>query len=589
MMWLCLGPVAFASVEVELVIPPAETHVIGDHTPLYWRFVNLDSEPVAFMWEGCCRLNGRLTVTAPGKPITPVPAGEALAHMFAKAETLQPGQPADFDTRISDWVQLHESGTYQLEGHYTGVLPEQTPQVPPHLNLWRDAAYTPPIQFTVLSVSDYVAQRSERAAQRELHLELTGPARIQPLEPSPFQLILRNTGNRPQRLAWPNDFQLWIVAPGGHRVGFLPLPVDGIYEELEIPAGTALERTVPFDFTRLEGEPFASYKVFVDLLPSSGEPRLPSNPLEVQWQLDAREVQRLVLEAARGPRIGLRNPALKLLRVYLAEVGPHLASIDLDTASAQARQLRDQLRLASCLKAFAPEPGRVDLTLSIPAIQPAHLSDPMIETCAPLIPLVTRIFPDTTLGAILAVRRHLGWELALNVQPDPATLLDTIRYTLRPFDRFAADLATHPRALIHDDTTNAPTAVTFRSQPIPAKLLLRLTKPGNTVHREFARKPASLIPLPQGDFFRADEIFQAPFQPVEDRAVLDTMLDGARTPPQTLVVAESHLSWGELLDALDPFLTRHISLTVVPLDFTSQVDRGNDDPSSWVVRHPWGG
>jgi hypothetical protein len=576
---LCHVPATIASVEVELVIPPAETHVIGDHTPLYWRFVNLDSEPVAFMWEGCCRLNGRLTVTAPGRPITPIPPGQALAHMFAKAEILHPGQPADFETRISDWVQLHESGTYRLEGHYVGVLPEQTPQVPAHLKLWRDSAQTPPIEYTVLGVTDYLAQRTERATQRQLQLELAGPTRVEPLQPSPLQLTIRNAAGSPQRMVWPNDFQLWIVDPDGQRVGHLPLPVDGTYEELVIPPGAALERAVPFDWTRLEGEPFASYKLFVDLEPVSGAPRLPSNPLDVQWQLEASEVHQLVLEASRGPRMGLRNPALKLLRVYLAELGPDLAAMDLDTAPAQARNLRDQLRLASCLKSFAPEPGRVDLTLTIPAMQRAHLSDPMIETCATHIPPVRRIFPDTTLEAILAVRRHLGWEVALNIQPDPDTLLDTVRYTLRSFDRFAADLATHSRALIHADSTNVPTSVTFRSHSIPATFLLRLTKPGGTVRLEFARKAASLIPLPQGDLFRGDEILQAAFQAVENRAVLDALLDTAMVPPQTLVLVEPNVTWSELLDALDPILSRHISVTLVTLDITSQVDPANADPS----------
>jgi hypothetical protein len=577
--WLCLVPAAVASVEVELVIPPAETHVIGDHTPLSWRFVNLANEPVAFMWEGCCRLNGRLTVTAPDRPITPVPPGQALAHMFAKAEILHPGRPADFETRISDWVQLHESGTYQLEGHYVGVLPEQTPQVPAHLKLWRGSAQTPPLQYTVLGVPDYLAQRMERATRRQLQLELAGPNRVEPLQPSPLRLTIRNAGGSPQRMVWPNEFQLWIVNPEGQRVGNLPLPVDGAYDQLVIPPGAALERAVPFDWTRLEGEPFASYKLFVDLEPAPGAPRLPSNPLDIQWKLEASEIHQLVLQASHGPRMGLRNPALKLLRVYLADLGPDLAAMDLDTAPAQARDLRDQLRLASCLKSFAPEPGRVDLTLTIPATQPAHLSDPMIEACATLIPPVRRIFPDTTLEAILAVRRHLGWEVTLNIQPAPDTMLDTVRYALRPFDRFATDLATHSRALIHADSTNIPTTVTFRSQPIPARFLLRLTKPGSTVRHEFARKAPSLIPLPQGDLFRSDEIFQAPFQSVEDRTVLDALLDAAMVPPQTLVLAEPKVTWGELLEALDPFLSRHISVTLVTLDVTSPVAPENDDPS----------
>jgi hypothetical protein len=582
-LWLCLSVPAAASVAVELVIPPAATHVIGDHTPLYWRFTNLDSEPVAFMWEGCCRLNGRLEVTAPGKRITPVPPGQALAHMFAKAEILQPNRPADFDTRISDWVQLHESGTYQLEGRYTGVLPEQSPQVPAELPLWRDSARTPPIELTVLSVADYLAERPQRSAQRQIQLELAGPTRLEPLQPSPLQLTIRNTADTPQRIVWPHELQLWIVDPHGQRLGFLPLPVDGAYEEIVITPGTALERLVSFDYTRLEGEPFASYLVFIDLQPATDRPRVPSNPLDIRWHLDGDDVERLLLQAAQGPRIGLRNPSLKLLRVYLAELGPHFASLDFASAPPPARDLVDQLHLASCLKPFAPDPGRVELTLWIPATQPARLINPMIGVCAALIPSTARVFPQTTLETILGVRRHLGWELALDVQPDPDTPLETILLALGPFHRFTTELATLPRALIHDDTTNAPSAITFRSRPIPASHLLRLTKSGTAVRCELARKPTPLLPLPQATIFRPDEIPDAPFRPVGDRADLENLLDATLTPPQTLVLADPTLTWSELLDALDPFLARRLSLTVIAWPFTSPVDRGRDALSSWVA------
>src|SRR5688572_8948786 len=48
------------AVQASLHIPPAETYVIGDTIPLFWRFENKSNVPLAFMWEGCCRLNGRL-------------------------------------------------------------------------------------------------------------------------------------------------------------------------------------------------------------------------------------------------------------------------------------------------------------------------------------------------------------------------------------------------------------------------------------------------------------------------------------------------------------------------------------------------
>jgi hypothetical protein len=562
-LWLCLNPPpAAASVQVQLVIPPAETHVIGDHTPLIWRFLNTGTGPVAFMWEGCCRLNGRLAVTAPGYSVTPVPPSQALAHLFAKAEILQPGQPSDFETRISDWVQLRESATYQLQGQYTGVLPEQRPQVPADLALWRDSAQTPPIPFTVLSPLEYLGERSQRSRQRQVQLELDGPDRLDPLDASPLRLTLRNTARTSQRIVWPHDLQLWILDPQGQRLGLLPLPVDGPYTELEIAPGAALQREISFDHTRLEAQPFASYRVFVDLQAAPDLPRVPSNSHDLVWNLGAKEVQRLILEASGGPRIGLRNPALKLLRVYVTELNPHLASLDLASATPQARVLRDQLRFAASLKPLAPDPGRVDLILSIPAHRAPQLTDLKIENSLQLLPESLRNSAESAFGAILAVRRHLGWELALDVQPDPFASIGSILTAVRSFDRFSSDVYTAPRALIRDGTTNAPPSITLRQQPIPASLLLRLTPSSKGPQLELARKPVGFFPLPQAAVFRPDEIADAPFKPIADHSVLDHLLDGMAAPPQTLVVADWALAWSELLDALAPFLTRHISVTV---------------------------
>jgi hypothetical protein len=562
-LWLCLTPpAAEGSVQVELVIPPAETHVIGDHTPLIWRFLNTGDQPVAFMWEGCCRLNGRLVVTAPGKLITPVLPSQALAHLFAKAEILQPGQPSEFETRISDWVQLHETGTHELQGEYTGVLPEQRPQVPADLELWRDSARTPPIPFTVMSPFDYLGERSQRSQQRQIELELAGPDRLDPLNPNPLRLTLRNVSRTAQRIVWPHHLQLWILDPKGQRLGLLPLPVDGPYAELEIAPGATLEREISFDSTRLEPNRFASYRVFVDLQAAPGLPRVPSNSHELVWDLGLKEVHRLVLEAAGGSRIGLRNPALKLLRVYVAELAPHLASLDLGSAPPQARALRDQLRFAACLKPFAPDPGRVDLTFSIPTDHAPRLTDSILEDCSRLLPESVRDFSENTFGAVLAVRRHLGWELALDVQPDPAVSLGTILAAIHPFERFGSDMYTAPRAMIRDGTTNTPPAIILRQHPIPAALVLRLTKSGSGLQREMARKQGGFFPLPQAAVFRPEEIAGAPFYPIEERSVLDQLLEGMAAPPQTLVVADPDLSWSELLDALAPFLARHMSVTI---------------------------
>ena len=75
-------------VTLELVLDGNGAHLIGDRIPLVWRFVNHSREPLGFLWEGCCRRNGRLSVTMGDKAVDVIPASQTLAHMFAKAERL---------------------------------------------------------------------------------------------------------------------------------------------------------------------------------------------------------------------------------------------------------------------------------------------------------------------------------------------------------------------------------------------------------------------------------------------------------------------------------------------------------------------
>ena len=543
-------------VSAELIVPPAATHVIGDHTPLIWRFHNNTAEPLAFMWEGCCRLNGRLTVTAQNQPIAPVPPGQALAHMFAKAERLEPGKPADFETRLSDWVQLHESGEYQLEGRYTGVLPEQTPQIPRGLDLWRDAATTLPIRLRLSSVADYLSQRSARAAERGLRLELAGPAKLPPLQPSPFALELHNASAREQRVVWPNDFQLWIVDATGRRLGNVPTSVEGSYQELSIPPGARLPIVVPFDSGLIEGEPFGNYQVFVDLRQGdAGQPRAPSNPVDMTWRLGPPEIEQLLRQAADGSRLGMRNAPLKLLRIYLGDIASALATVDPSDASPALLALRDQLRLASCLKPHAPIPGRVELPLVVAVDGTSSLASPAVEDCLtapgrqPTASVVAR------LKQLLSVRRHLGWEVGLDVRPDPDATLGVIRNALEPYLEPSLDLAAVPRALVSDGTTNAPLPIVFRAEPIPAGLLLRLRKEIGTIVFAAARKVGASRSSRQADGFKPDEVFAAPFKPIPDPSILSQWLD-----PQTqiLVLADADLTWSEMLVALEPLIERRL-------------------------------
>lgn len=549
---------AAVPVEAELAIPPAETWVIGDELPLLWRFKNVSNEPLAFMWEGCCRLNGRLTVTRAAETLPPLPPGQALAHMFAKAERLEPGVARDFETRLSDWVRLTDSGTYTLSGRYTGVLPDQQPQVPKGLRLWREAATTLPTQVAVLSVSDYLAQRDARQARRHTELSLAGPSALPPLQPVPLRLRIHNRGAAPQRLAWPDDLSLWIVDRAGRRVTAGGTAIAGTFEEITLAPGAHLERDIPLGSERLEGEPFGAYRVFVDLAHRGDDrPRLPSNPIELRWDLTRDQVADLV-RAAAAPRSTARNAPLRLVRVYLAELRGVLDRLSLAGEQPEETRLLRELRLAACLKGFAPKPGRVDWPVAVAASGRWRLDDEGLTRCAPDEP------GTNALAALLGVKRHLGWEVGLVLRPEPSTPLGALLQASAELGALAGPLALAPRAVADDralNTTNllATGSVLFVTNRPPASLVFRHrpARAGNGATWEYARRAPDPQQPQRPAAFTADEIAATRFEPLPDAASLRAVLDhGEVVSPQVLLLADRSTAWEVLRAFVEPMLQR---------------------------------
>ena len=67
------------------------------------------------MWEGCCRLNGRVSATLGQVTLQSEPfsdPAQLMAHRFARAARLYPGKSVKFETGISDWLEIRQSGTY---------------------------------------------------------------------------------------------------------------------------------------------------------------------------------------------------------------------------------------------------------------------------------------------------------------------------------------------------------------------------------------------------------------------------------------------------------------------------------------------
>ncbi len=582
-------------IRVEISIPPAQTHVLGDPTPLIWRFTNTSSQALAFMWEGCCRNNGKVEMKRQGPPppvtgvvpphsgpgsgiyspkcdhckqtrklgeltVESTVAGPAQAHQFARAVRLAPGATQEFSTLLSDWVKAEFTGDYKVRAQYLGVSPKQRPTMPRGAALWNGRTASAELDLSLLSVADYLAERTARSAARAIQLELSGPARLVPFQPAPLKLKLTNTSRTAQRLDWPACLDLWFVATNGVRVVPASEPQLGAAESLLIPSGGYVEREVPFTHELFVGEPFGSYQVFVDLRETTAALRVPSNPINVAWQLDRDLVTLLLRDAADKPLTGARNAPLKMLRIYLGGIATALRSVDTAALSPAAAKLTADLRTAAELKRLSPKPGRVDLSLSVPADGRFWFNESVIVRAF----ASQQLAPAEQLRTVLALRHHLGWDVGVGLKPEPATPLHHVAAALNAIAPLQPDLAAPPSTPMFNADSTAFSTVSFQRAVIPANLVVRVTKAGNAAKLAAARR----LPDPQRPgveaLFSEAEIAKAAFTSLPTTAALEALLaDGQLAAPRLLVLAGPGLTWQELTAQLGPLLNRSLPFDLV--------------------------
>jgi hypothetical protein len=464
MLCLIAAVPARADVKLELHVPATETRVLGDPIPLIWRFENRSDQPLGFLWEGCCRLNGQLSVRGMDREVPVLPPGQALAHMFARADRLDPHVPREYVTLVSDWVTLPGTGAFELRGTYRGVLPFQEPQLPGGVKLWRERAESLPIRIEVLSASDYLAEREHRSAKRGIGMRLRGPSKLPPLEPARFHLAIENLSDLPQYISWPEAASVWVLNTRDERVAPSAVISDSI-ERLVLPAKSKLERVFQIKPDQFEGEALGEYRLFVDLAEEGMQPRVPSNPLPLSWQFDRADVALLLEAAARGAGTGARNEPLKRLRVYLAEIGDAIESLDASNLTGKARDLAIRLRKAARLKTLAPRPGTVELTVRVEPTGSMRWDDPAMQSA-------TRGLAEGFAGQVtelLDLRRHLGWDIRFSVNAAGPTAAQSVVTAARELARHTGELMTAPVIVIAESTTNTPLAARLAPprQPSP--------------------------------------------------------------------------------------------------------------------------
>jgi hypothetical protein len=369
-----------------------------------------------------------------------------------------------------------------------------------------------------------------------------------------LKLKITNHTNETRRFVWPDDFQLWLVNATGARV-LTATDIEAPREELTLAPGAVVERSIPFDSGALEGEPWGTYRAFVELGASrEGQPRVPSSPVTFQWRLQKDAVLALLRQAAAGHQTGLRNSPLKLLRVYVAEIVPMLDAIPLAGLTAEEARLASQLRIAGCLKPNLPTPGLLGLDTRVPAQGPWRFNAPGVIAC--LGGEASRA--KLQLTGLLAVRRHLGWEVALTLRPDEAATLLSVRVALSDIDELRTELASEPRAVI-SLSSNRVSTIGFPSTVPSANLVVRL----GIDTLEVARR----LPDPDNpaqDFVAADTLEDRAFLSLADSAAFSALLaDGRLRSPRAVVFVPGSLTWGQLLARIDPLLQRGVAVDAI--------------------------
>ncbi|MEE2947278.1 MAG: hypothetical protein VX392_03075 [Verrucomicrobiota bacterium] len=401
-------------VELSISVPNAPFHVISDPVPLHWKFVNHGDHRLAFMWEGCCRLNGRVTAslgqtTLQSESVTS--AAQLTAHRFARAARLLPGQPTVFKTNLGDWLSIDRSGDYLLTARYTGLLDNQQPNVTPGWQLWRQSANSKPVEATLLTPPDYVAKRIKLSQKSGLTLGLIKSKKWKPIDGTEFDLTFKNQSSQPMSLAWPSAFRIWILDANGRRVPLTPTQIKSAPEELTIKPGGLLKKNVLIGGGALDSKPFGAYRIFVDY--KSIDHRSPSNMVNIDWRLGQAQLIELLHAASGGAKTGLRNKPLKLLRLHIASLGLALDQLNFTKLDAKERKLLEELQLAAKLKPFGPKPGKVTLKLSIEKDGNLQFANQALAKA-----LQNKGSSIEKINSIATIQRHLGWAIAVELQPN---------------------------------------------------------------------------------------------------------------------------------------------------------------------------
>ena len=497
-----------------------------------------------------------MTVRKDGVELPPIPPGPNSAHQFAKPAIIRAQSEQAFESQLADWVFLTNSGRYEISGRYIGVLPEQQPPVPRSMALWRGEVSTRPETVTLVSVGEYLGQRADRVKRTGIDAAVAGPERLPALGEMALTVNVTNVGSTPLNFRWPLDVDLWFVDSGGMRVHRAPMNPVGDDEAVALPSKGAWSRSFNVSAADLGGAGFGDYRVFVDFsATTNGRPRVASKPQSLRWSLGTREVATLLNDAARGSGVGARNAPLRVLRQYLGLIEATLTSMGDPLLSPKAEDLRKQLVTAAKLRDLPARAGRVDLRIRVVPGGDWRIDEPVV------VRAVAGSSADQ-LRTVMAARRHLGLEVAANLQPEDLATVNDLAAVNSNLVQLTSDLATAPRFVVDAPTNMVPGSLTFQPHPVPANFVLRLQRQSDGSLR--AAVARSLI---GAGLIKPEVLATTAFRPLARSTDVAVMLnEGGRPAVQALIPASGGVTWRELKPWIASLLERglQVDLSLVP-------------------------
>ena len=109
--------------------------------------------------------------------------------------------------------------------------------------------------------------------------------------------------------------------------------------------------------------------------------------------------------------IAHRVPAV-FAALIIASLGQALGQVDATRFDAKGQRLLQELKLASRLKPFGPKPGLITVKLSIEKDGTLQFTNQALGQA-----LTPQASVFEKLSAMTAIRRHLGWAVAVELQP----------------------------------------------------------------------------------------------------------------------------------------------------------------------------